>query len=455
MSTLGVIEGPQGVADAWSGLDWNAVQRHVRRLQARIVKALKAGNWHRVRCLQRLLARSWAAKLLAVKRVCSNRGKRTAGVDGVILDTPAQRWRQAQALNAKGYRPQPLRRIYIPKKNGKRRALGIPTQADRAEQALEQLALDPVSETQADPCSYGFRQGRSTQDAIEACFNALSRRNDSAEWILEGDIRACFDTLSHRWLIEHIPTHTGKLRAWLNAGYMEKGAFQLTTEGTPQGGILSPTAANMALDGLERALKARFRRHHKVHLVRYADDCAPRRRTGGRKPSVQPCCTRDEGRPLEAAVQAEASNHPLLLPSREVVVRELGKGRARPGQVRTVESNASEPLMKCRKRRNGVKTEGESLPREECGGDLSTARTASGIEAARMRSRLLCGTWEPVIPMPREPRKGKPPKRVSTDAGYRDGATCSSEEGPVMGLERRGCPIRPETARQPAMGGPR
>ena len=129
-----------------------------------------------------------------------------------------------------------------------------------------------MSETRADPCSYGFRQGRSTQDAIEACFNALSRRNDSAEWILEGDIRACFDTLSHRWLIEHIPTHTGKLRAWLNAGYMEKGAFQLTTEGTPQGGILSPTAANMALDGLERALKARFRRHHKVHLVRYADD---------------------------------------------------------------------------------------------------------------------------------------------------------------------------------------
>ena len=127
MSTLGVIEGPQGVADVWSGLDWTACQRHVRRLQARIVKALKAGRWHRVRCLQRLLARSWAAKLLAVKRVCSNRGKRTAGVDGVILDTPAKQWRQAQALNAKGYRPQPLRRIYIPKKNGKRRALGIPT----------------------------------------------------------------------------------------------------------------------------------------------------------------------------------------------------------------------------------------------------------------------------------------------------------------------------------------
>jgi hypothetical protein len=180
---------------------------------------------------------------------------------------------------------------------------------------------------------------------------------------------------------------------------------------------------------------------------------APRRRTGGREPSVQPCCTRDGGRPPEAAVQAEASNHPLLLPSREVVVRELGKGRARPGQVGTVESNASEPLMTCRKRRNGVETGGESLPRDQSGGDLFTAQAASGMKAARLRSRLLCGTWEPVTPMPREKRKGKPPKRASTDAGYRDGATCSSEEGPVMGPERRGCPIRPETRRQPAMGG--
>jgi hypothetical protein len=119
-----------------------------------------------------------------------------------------------------------------------------------------------------------------------------------------------------------------------------------------------------------------------------------------------------------------------------------------------VESNASEPLMRCRKRRNGVKTGGESLPRDQSGGNLSTAQAASGMKAARLRSRLLCGTWEPVTPMPREERKGKPPKRASTDAGYRGGATCSSEEGPVTGLERRGCPIRPETRRQPAMGGP-
>jgi hypothetical protein len=118
-----------------------------------------------------------------------------------------------------------------------------------------------------------------------------------------------------------------------------------------------------------------------------------------------------------------------------------------------VESNVSEPLMTCRKRRNDVETRGESLPWDQSGGNLSTAQAASGMKAARTRSRLLCGTWEPVTPMPREKRKGQPPERESTDAGYRDGATRSSEEGPVMGLERRGCPIRPEATKQPAMGG--
>jgi len=218
----------------------------------------------------------------------------------------------------------------------------------------------------------------------------------------------------------------------------------------PLGSWLSQWCGAFYLDPMDHYVK----RELKVPgYLRYMDDSAPRRRTGGREPSVQPCCTRDGGRPPEAAVQAEASNRPLLLPLREVVVRELGKGRARPGQVRTVESNASEPLMTCRKRRDDVKTGRESLSRDQSGGNLSTAQAASGMKAARMRSRLLCGTWEPVTPMPREERKGKPPKRASTDAGYRDGATCSSDEGPVMGPERRGCPIRSGQRRQPAMGG--
>ncbi|MBK1702598.1 group II intron reverse transcriptase/maturase [Thiococcus pfennigii] len=271
MSAFGVIEGPQGLAAHWLAIDWSRIRRQVSRVQARIVKAVRAGKWHRVRSLQRLLANSLAAKLLAVQRVSSNRGGKTAGVDGVVLKMPAQKWRQAHQLNAKDYTPKPLRRIYIPKKNGKHRPLGIPVQADRAEQALELLALDPVSETLADRCSYGFRKARGAQDAIARCFLALSRR-DSAEWILEGDIRACFDELSHPWLLEQIPTNQRKLRGWLNAGFMERGVFHPTTEGTPQGGVLSPTAANMALDGLAQRLRARFQPRHKVQLVRYADD---------------------------------------------------------------------------------------------------------------------------------------------------------------------------------------
>lgn len=253
MNAIGVIEGPQGTVADWFAINWTKIRRHVSRLQARIVKAVRAGKWHRGRCLQRLLANSFAAKLLAVKRVSSNRGKRTAGVDGVVLETPAQKWQQTLELNAKDYQPKPLRRIYIPKKNGKRRPLGIPVQADRAEQALDLLALEPVSETLADSCSYGFRKGRSAQDAMAACFQALCQQR-SAEWILEGDIRGCFDHLSHDWLIDHVPTDKGKLRAWLKAGFMERAMFHPTAEGTPQGGIISPTAANMALDALKRRL---------------------------------------------------------------------------------------------------------------------------------------------------------------------------------------------------------
>ena len=233
----------------------------------------------------------------------------------------------------------------------------VPTLFDRAQQALCKLGLEPVAECTGDANSYGFRPERSAQDAAEQVFNAL-RLKSSAQWILEGDIKACFDEISHEWMMKNIPTQKRMLRKWLKAGYMEENVFHDTEKGTPQGGIASPLLANMCLDGLEACVvnNRTEKRQHKVNVVRYADDCAPRRRTGGREPSVQPCCTRDGGRPPEAAVQAEASNHPLLLPLREVVVRELGKGRARPGQVRTVESNASEPLMTCRKRRNDVKT---------------------------------------------------------------------------------------------------
>lgn len=269
MSAHGLIEGPRDAAARWLSIHWATIRHHVRRLQTRIVKAVKAGRWHRVRSLQRLLANSFYAKLLAVERISSNRGKRTPGVDGQVLKTPQSKWQQAQKLGAKDYQPRPLKRTYIPKKNGKRRPLGIPTQADRAEQALELLALDPVAECLADTCSYGFRKERSVHDAIERCFDSLCGQR-KAGWILEGDIRGCFDYLSHDWMVEHIPTNKGKLRAWLKAGFMERGVFHFTEAGTPQGGIISPTAANVALDGLERCLRPL--KAHKVHLVRYADD---------------------------------------------------------------------------------------------------------------------------------------------------------------------------------------
>jgi hypothetical protein len=332
---------------------------------------------------------------------------------------------------------------------------------DRAMQALYLLALEPVAETTADRRSFGFRPERATADAIGQCFNVLSRKA-TPQWILEGDIKGCFDNISHEWLLANTLIDRKILEKWLRAGFIENRQLFPTEAGTPQGGIISPTLANLVLDGLEAKLKTACginrringtRTRLKINYVRYADDCAPRRRTRGCKFSVPLCCTRDGGRPLGAGVQAQAPNHLLLRRSRGAVVSKTGNGWARPGQVRIVKSNVSEPLMTCRKRRDDVETAGESLLRDKSGGSLMTARTASGIKAARARSRLLCGTWEPVPPMAREKRKGKPPECESTDAGNRGGATRSSGEGPVMGLERRGCPIWREERTQLATGG--
>jgi RNA-directed DNA polymerase len=183
---------PFSVKIDWPGIDWRKVKRNVRRLQARIVKAIEAGKWGKAKALQHLLTHSFSGKALAVKRVTENRGKRTPGVDGEIWDTPRKKAQGISELRQHGYRAKPLKRKYIPKPNGKQRPLGIPTMKDRAMQALYKLALDPMVETTGDPNSYGFRKGRSPADAIAQCFLCL-RQKTSPGYILEGDIRGCFD----------------------------------------------------------------------------------------------------------------------------------------------------------------------------------------------------------------------------------------------------------------------
>ncbi len=260
----------------WHKIDWSAVHRTVRRLQARIVKATQEGKWGKVKALQHLLTHSFSGKALAVRRVTENQGKTTPGVDKDIWDTPEKKAQAVHTLKQRGYHPQPLRRVYIPKSNNKLRPLSIPSMKDRAMQALYLLALNPIAETTGDRNSYGFRPERSTADAIEQCFNVLSH-NYSAQWVLEGDIKACFDGISHPWLEAHIPMDKSILNKWLKAGYIDKQVFYRTEEGTPQGGPISPALANLTLDGLERELHSRYpgdrqSRKAKVNLIRFADD---------------------------------------------------------------------------------------------------------------------------------------------------------------------------------------
>jgi RNA-directed DNA polymerase len=263
----------------WHSIDWKKVWHQVRRLQARIVKAIQASKWGKVRALVYLLTHSFSGRCAAILRVTTNAGASTPGVDGDGWNTPELKAAAFSKLRRHGYQPQPLRRVYIPKSSdpSELRPLGIPTLTDRAMQALYLLGLDPIGETTAAANSYGFRSQRSCADALDQCHKIL-RKNHSASWILEGAIKSCFDRISHDWLLAHTPMDRVILRKWLQAGFMEKDVFFATTEGTPQGGSCSPALANRTLDGLEALLRERFgatrrkRQSNKVHLVRYADD---------------------------------------------------------------------------------------------------------------------------------------------------------------------------------------
>jgi len=268
----------------WDLIDWKKVEQEVNRLQVRIAKASINKKQNEVKRLQYLLTHSFYAKSLAVKKVTTNKGKNTSGIDGKLWSTSATRMKAVLELTDKCYKAKPLKRVYIEKKGKKeKRPLGIPTMYDRAMQALYALALDPVSESTADNKSFGFRKARSCQDACEYIFTALSR-NFSPKYILEGDIKGCFDNISHDWLIENIPMDKPILKQFLKAGFIFNHELFATEEGTPQGGVISPIFANMALDGMQLALDKEFNTNKhgelvsykklgfKVNLIRYADD---------------------------------------------------------------------------------------------------------------------------------------------------------------------------------------
>jgi RNA-directed DNA polymerase len=307
----------------WHATQWRRAYRIVRRLQARIVKAVQAGRWGKVRALQHLLTHSFSAKALAVRRVTENQGKRTPGVDRVTWKTPEQKATAIGTLRQRGYRPQPLRRVYVAKSSGKLRGLGIPTMRDRAMQALYLLAVDPIAETRADPNSYGFRTHRAPADAIEQCFIVLGKKA-SPHWVFEGDIRACVDELSHDWLLAHIPMDKAILHKWLKAGYMERNILHPTDAGTPQGGICSPVIANLALDDLEARLRTAFPRYvwnghtqvcPKVNFIRLADDFVI---TGATKELLEDA--------VKALVEAFLKERGLCLSPEKTVITHIADG---------------------------------------------------------------------------------------------------------------------------------
>lgn len=255
----------------WRTINWRQVNRNVRRLQSRIAEAIKQGQRGKVHALRRILTRSLGAACWAVRKVTESPGKKTPGIDGKTWSTPEEKQEAVCTLQRGRYSPRPLRRIYIPKAGSqKRRPLGIPTLSDRARQTLHALALEPIAETRADPNSYGFRRERAPVDAITQCFLVLARGN-AAQWILEGDIRACFDNICQKWLVANTPMDKGMLSKWLKAGYVERHTFHTTDAGTAQGNPISPILCNLTLDGLEPMLKKRFPKH-KVNAIRFADD---------------------------------------------------------------------------------------------------------------------------------------------------------------------------------------
>jgi RNA-directed DNA polymerase len=275
--------------EGWKSINWRIAERYVFKLQKRIYAASRRGDVKRVRKLQKTLMRSWYNRVLSVRRVTQdNTGKKTAGVDGIKSLSPEARFELAKRLKLTG-KSHPIRRVWIPKPGkDEKRPLGIPTMYDRALQAVVKTALEPEWEAVFEPNSYGFRPGRSCHDAIKQIKNCIQSK---AKFVLDADIAKCFDCIDHKALLHKLMIK-GKVRrqikAWLKSGVIEQGAFTATSEGTPQGGVISPLLANIALHGIERRIEEEFqsdsvgrmrdsiRKYGRTisapNLIRYADD---------------------------------------------------------------------------------------------------------------------------------------------------------------------------------------